>query len=82
MIGGLKKDVKELRGKIIEWRRDFHRHPEIAYQEKRTSSVIRQFLEELDIPVSTCAETGLRGILKGLPGVHLGESRGCPCLWP
>jgi amidohydrolase len=68
MIDGLKKDVEKLTGKIIEWRRDFHRHPEIAYQEKRTSSVIRQFLESLDIPVTTCATTGLRGILEGLPG--------------
>ncbi|MDH5468322.1 MAG: amidohydrolase [Candidatus Aminicenantes bacterium] len=68
MIDGLKKDAKKLTGKIIEWRRDFHRHPEIAYQEKRTSSVIRQFLESLDIPVTTCAKTGLRGILEGIPG--------------
>ncbi|MDH4258174.1 MAG: amidohydrolase [Candidatus Aminicenantes bacterium] len=68
MIDGLKKDAEKLTGKIIEWRRDFHRHPEIAYQEKRTSSVIRQFLESLDIPVTTCAKTGLRGILEGIPG--------------
>jgi len=68
MTDELKKDVEELTGKIIGWRRDFHRHPEIAFQEKRTSSVIRQFLEELDIPVIACAETGLRGILEGLPG--------------
>ena len=68
MTNGVKKDVEELSGKIIEWRRDFHRHPEIAYEEKRTSSVIRKFLESLDIPVSTCAKTGLRGILKGQSG--------------
>ncbi len=68
MTDELKKDVEELTGKIIGWRRDFHRHPEIAFQEKRTSSVIRQFLEELDIPVTACAETGLRGVLEGLPG--------------
>lgn len=68
MIAGLKKDIEKLTGKIIEWRRDFHRHPEVAFQEKRTSSVIRQFLEDLDIPVTACAETGLRGILEGLPG--------------
>jgi amidohydrolase len=68
MTEGIKKDVEELSGKIIEWRRDFHRHPEVAYEEKRTSSVIRKFLETLDIPVSTCAKTGLRGVLKGQPG--------------
>ncbi len=68
MIDGMKKDIEKLSGKIIEWRRDFHRHPEIAYEEERTSSVIRQFLERLDIPVSACAKTGLRGILEGRPG--------------
>lgn len=68
MIDELKKDVEKLSGKITEWRRDFHRHPEIAYKEKRTSSVIRQFLENLDIPVSACAKTGLRGVLEGRPG--------------
>jgi amidohydrolase len=68
MIDKLKKDVEKLAGKIIEWRRDFHRHLEIAYKEKRTSSVIRQFLESLDIPVSACAKTGLRGVLEGIPG--------------
>jgi amidohydrolase len=68
MIDDLKKDVEKLTGKIIEWRRDFHRHPEIAYEEKRTSSVIRQFLESHNIPVSACAKTGLRGVLEGIPG--------------
>lgn len=68
MIEGLKKDVKSLSGRIIEWRRDFHRHPEIAYQEQRTSSVICKFLEGIGIPVSTCAGTGLIGVLDGKPG--------------
>jgi amidohydrolase len=50
---------------LIEWRRDFHRHPEIAFQEKRTSAVIRKFFDELDIKVSSCAETGLKAVLEG-----------------
>jgi len=68
MIEEMKKDVERLREQLIEWRRDFHRHPEVAYQEHRTSSVIRKFLEGLGIPVSSCAETGLRGMLEGKPG--------------
>jgi amidohydrolase len=68
MIGDLKKDIKELTAQLIEWRRDFHRHPEIAYREHRTSSVIRKFLESLGIPVKACAETGLRAVLEGKPG--------------
>ncbi len=68
MIDELKKDVEKLTNKIIERRRDFHRHPEIAYEEERTSSVIRKFLESLGLPVSAFAKTGLRGVLEGQPG--------------
>lgn len=68
MIEDLKKDIKELTPQLIEWRRDFHRHPEIACEEHRTSSVIRKFLESLNIPVKVCAETGLRAVLEGKPG--------------
>ncbi len=68
MIEELKKDLENLTSQIIEWRRDFHRHPEIANQEHRTSSVICKFLEGLGIPVSTCAKTGLRGVLEGKSG--------------
>jgi amidohydrolase len=64
----LKKDAEEIAGQVVEWRRDFHRNPEVAFQEKRTASVIRQYLENLGIPVTECAETGLRGVLQGDPG--------------
>lgn len=68
MIEELKKDVESLTGQIIEWRRAFHRHPEIAFEEHRTSSVLRDFLEGLGLPVTTFAKTGLRGTLEGKPG--------------
>jgi amidohydrolase len=64
----LKKDAEEIAGQLVEWRRDFHRNPEVAFQEKRTSSVLRKYLESLDIPVTEFAKTGLRGVLKGNPG--------------
>jgi len=68
MIEELKKDVDQITERIIEWRRDFHRHPEVAFQEERTSSVLKTFLEGLDIPVEMSAKTGLRGVLAGKPG--------------
>jgi amidohydrolase len=68
MIDELKKQVEDLTEQIIAWRRDFHRHPEIAFEENRTSSVLRKFMEELDIPVQVMAKTGLRGVLQGRPG--------------
>ncbi len=68
MIDELRKEVETLTNQIIAWRRDFHRHPEIAYEERRTSSVLKQFMEGLDIPVRVMAKTGLRGLLKGQSG--------------
>lgn len=62
------KEIEELTGKIIAWRRDFHRHPETAFQEHRTSATLRKFLEDHGIPVQVMAKTGLRGVLEGKPG--------------
>ncbi len=68
MIDELKKDVGALTSQIIDWRRDFHRHPEIAYREHRTSAVLKEFMEELDMPVQIVAKTGLCGRLEGQLG--------------
>jgi amidohydrolase len=68
MTEELKTQVEGLTDQIIAWRRDFHRHPEIAFEERRTSSVLRKFMEGLDIPVQAMARTGLRGVLKGQAG--------------
>jgi amidohydrolase len=50
---------------LIAWRRDFHRHPELAFQEHRTSAVIRAYLESLGLDVRACGGTGLRAVLAG-----------------
>lgn len=68
MIEDLKKDVEKIKGQLIEWRRDFHRYPEIAFHEQRTSAKIREFLQKTGIPVTPCAGTGLKAVLDGLPG--------------
>jgi amidohydrolase len=68
MIEQLKNDVQSLEPELIRWRRDFHRHPELAFQEHRTSATVRRFLERLSLPVRACAGTGLIGVLQGMPG--------------
>ncbi len=68
MIETLKKEIDGLNPQLIAWRRDFHRHPEIAFEEHRTSSVLREFMEGLGIAVESFAGTGLRGVLEGHPG--------------
>lgn len=68
MLERLRAEVAALSSQLIGWRRDFHRHPEVAFQEHRTSAKIRQFLEESGIPVRCVAGTGLVGLLEGGKG--------------
>ncbi|MEN4012813.1 MAG: amidohydrolase [Bellilinea sp.] len=51
-------------------RRDFHRHPELGFQEFRTAGVVSSELRALGLDVSTgIAQTGVTGVLRGnLPG--------------
>jgi amidohydrolase len=68
MIDDLSKEVESLERALVEWRRDFHRHPEVEYEERRTSQVIRKFLEDLGMSVRAAAGTGLIAVLEGRPG--------------
>jgi amidohydrolase len=68
MIDDLRKEVESLEGELVEWRRDFHRHPEVEFEERRTSQVIRKFLEDLGMSVRAAAGTGLVAVLEGRPG--------------
>jgi amidohydrolase len=59
-----------LEGRVIEWRRDFHRHPELANREIRTSAKVAEHLRALGLEVRTgMAHTGVVAIIEGrLPG--------------
>jgi amidohydrolase len=64
----LEKEIAAMTDQIVSWRRDFHRHPEVAFQEIRTSKVIREFLDSLGLPVRAAAGAGLVAVLEGRPG--------------
>ncbi|MCY4410597.1 MAG: amidohydrolase [Caldilineaceae bacterium] len=49
----IQKEADELLPKLVEWRRDFHRHPELGFQEVRTAGVVAAHLQELGLEVST-----------------------------
>jgi amidohydrolase len=57
-------------GQVIEWRRDFHRHPELANRETRTSATVADRLRSLGLEVRTgIAHTGVVAVVEGaLPG--------------
>ncbi len=65
MIELVKKHIQNIENELIEWRRDFHRNPEVAFKEERTSRVIREFFQDLGLPVKSYAGTGLRVDLTG-----------------
>src|SRR5438094_512891 len=51
---------------LITLRRDFHRHPELSFQERRTSQIIAERLHAAGLEVRTgMAKTGVVGVLQG-----------------
>lgn len=62
-IAGL---IRELHPKLVERRRDFHRHPELAFQEFRTAGIVADWCRELGLDVQTgVAQTGVVARLRG-----------------
>ena len=60
------KRTESITQKIIDWRRDFHQHPELGNQEKRTAEIIAKHLRALGLEVKTeVAKTGVVAVLKG-----------------
>jgi len=64
----LRSDVTKMGGRLIAWRRELHRHPEVALNEKWTSAYLQEHFKKLGLPVKKMAGTGLRVMLKGRPG--------------
>jgi amidohydrolase len=55
---------------LVEWRRDFHRNPELANRETRTSARVAEHLRSLGLePRTGIAHTGVVAVIEGkLPG--------------
>ena len=67
--------IAEFHADMTAWRRDLHRHPELALQETRTSRVVAEKLAEfgVDEVVTGLAVTGIVGVIRGRePGGAIG----------
>ena len=66
MIKKIFDKVRELKGGLIKIRQDIHQHPEIAFQEIRTTTLIEEELKKLGITlIPLKSATGVYGLLKG-----------------
>ena len=66
MMDNIAQDVAELRDQLVATRRDFHRNPELSFQERRTGEIVASRLEALGWKVRRhVAETGVVGLLEG-----------------
>lgn len=67
----LKENIESLAHKIhaeiVQVRRHLHQHPELSFQEFNTAAYIKTKLDELGIPWSPVANTGVLAIINGLP---------------
>ena len=62
----LQRRGREIAENIVAIRRDLHAHPELAYEEVRTSGKVVDFLEAEGIPYEkNIAETGVVGMIEG-----------------
>lgn len=61
----VKEEITLLLDELIALRRDFHMHPELGYQEFRTSKIVYEYLSNLGMEVSMMTKTGVVGLLKG-----------------
>lgn len=55
----------ELKDEFIAYRRDFHQHPELGFEEVRTSGIVAKYLEGLGIEVTRMVDTAVVGLLRG-----------------
>ena len=63
------KDISPIHERMIDWRHDFHQHPELAFQEVRTSQKVAAYLKEFGLKVQTgIAKTGVVATLENGDG--------------
>ena len=63
--------ITDIEEKLISWRHDFHKYPEVSNREFKTSEVIAKHLESLGISVTR--NVGVNGVVGILEGKNKGK---------
>lgn len=53
LLEQIKKDAEALQPQLVTWRRDFHMHPELGFEEVRTAGIVADHLRTLGLEVAT-----------------------------
>lgn len=62
----IKDDIEKIAKEIVAWRRDFHKYPELSFQEKRTSKIVAEHLKRCGLNVKENVNGyGIVGDLQG-----------------
>jgi len=59
------EDALKIKQDLIKWRRKFHKHPELSFEEWKTSQIIKDFLKSEGIIYKEYARTGIVATIYG-----------------
>ena len=67
------KDIENFHDEMTIWRRDIHQHPELAFEETRTSDFVAEKLKEFGLEINRgLAKTGVVGTIRNGDGPSIG----------
>ncbi len=65
----------DVRSRVVELRREIHRHPELGFEEVKTQALVERELDELGIEHRRIAKTGVVGVIRGAKPGHVAALR-------
>lgn len=57
--------INQYHEELVQLRQDFHRHPELGFEEHRTASIIETYLQELGLFTKRTCGTGVIAVIEG-----------------
>ena len=77
MNAPVRNSIAALIPELTEWRRDFHRHPELSYEVPRTARLVAERLRAFgfDEVIEGVGKTGVLGLLHGASGPAAGADK-------